>query len=302
PPISRTSNVNSHVGSTATPNARLKGPHSAAMFNNSALRYNGYIGDGVYIEDSPPPQETMFGVSDRPWSQSAREFEPFRHGFDRSPVTQDNRLGSGGHRLGYAQQLPPHAPVLSVNAINPLDDILIFGHDQHNATTIRPEHLQHDPAIARASEHASSTAHNSPSKLDARLPATDPDTLAPWNPQHAAPDAPNAEMYFEPLQAPRYGDHSAGRPMQQAIEFARQPEPGGYFGDTLACSTDVTSASVSSDFPLAHPTWSMPSKAELFNEFATQLSAPRLPYSHSVPAASSPFRTPYDSPTSSSDF
>ena len=60
-------------------------------------------------------------------------------------MTQDNRLGSGGHRLGIAQQLPRHAPVLSVNAINQLDDISIFGHEQCDPT----KHLQYDLVPAR---------------------------------------------------------------------------------------------------------------------------------------------------------
>ncbi|KAL1714914.1 hypothetical protein EV715DRAFT_208622, partial [Schizophyllum commune] len=280
---------------------------SAAMLNDSGVRYSGYIGDGVYIEDSPPPQETMFSVSDRPWSQPARELEPFRcvtQPFLRaSQVTQDSRLGKGGHRLGYAQQLPRHAPLYPVSAISQLDNIFSLGHEQCNPTTVQPEHLQYDLVPARTPEHASSTAHNIPFKLEARLPSSDPDTLAPLGTQYAVLDAPNANMYCEPLQAPRYGEHSAGRPTQRAIEFARQPEPGVCFGDTLNHPADVTAASVRSEDPFAHSTWSMPFEAESsFDEFSAQSHPSPLLYSHSVPAASSPFRTRYDSPMNSLDF
>lgn len=86
-------------------------------------------------------------------------------------------------------------------------------------------------------------------------------------------------MYYEPLQASRYGEHSAGRPTQQAVELARQPGVGAGFGATLDYSTNITSASVSSEDPSAHPMWSMPFEAESSsNDFATQFPAPRLPY------------------------
>ncbi|KAL1686474.1 hypothetical protein GGG16DRAFT_128668 [Schizophyllum commune] len=283
PPNSRASHVNSHAGSTAV--SRLKRPDSAAMFNNSALWYNDHIDDELYNQDSLPPQETMFGVSDRPCSQPVREFEPFRHGFDRSPVTQDNRLGEGGDRLGYAQQLPRHAPLYPVSAISQLHDIFPFGHKQYNSTTVQPEHLQYNPAPARTPEHALPTAHNVPFRLEARLSSSDTDTLAPRGTQYAIPDAPNANMYYEPVQAPPYGEHSAGRPTQQAVELARQPGLGAGFGATLDNSTNITSASVSSGDPSAHPMWSMPFEAESsFNDFATQFHAPRLPYLYTQPA------------------
>ncbi|KAI4523904.1 hypothetical protein K525DRAFT_162008, partial [Schizophyllum commune Loenen D] len=254
-------------------------PHSAAMFDNSAVQYYyGCIDDGVYIEDSLPPQETKFSVSDDPWSQPARKFEPCRDVFDPSSALQNNR-GVDGHRLGYAQQYLQHAPAHPVSAISQLDDIFPLGHEQCNPTTVQPEHLQYDPAPARTPEHASSTAHNTPFGLEARLPSSDTATLRPWNPQHAASDAPNVDMYYEPLQASRYGEHSAGRPTQQAFELARQPgvvEAG--FGATLDYSTNIT------------------------YDFATQFPAPHLPYSYTKPATVSHPRIPYDTPMSSSDF
>ncbi|KAL1758591.1 hypothetical protein FB107DRAFT_206699, partial [Schizophyllum commune] len=276
-------------------------PDPATMFNNSAARYNGYIGDGVYIEDSLPPPDTKSSVSDNPWSQPARKFEPCWDVFDPSFALQKN----GGYRLGCAQQYLQPAPAHPVSATGELDDIFLSGHDQHIARTIRPEHLQYNSALARAPGNASSSADNIPFRLEALLPQASSETvsIASWNPQHAALDAPYVDMYYELLQAPQYGEHSTARPTQQAIELARQPEPGVCFGDTFDQPADVTVASVSSEDPFAHTTRCMPFEAESsFNEFSTQSPPSRLPYSHSVPTASSPFGTRYDSPMNSLDF
>ncbi|KAI5886196.1 uncharacterized protein SCHCODRAFT_02593040 [Schizophyllum commune H4-8] len=280
PPNSRAAHVNSPSGSTAASKATLGWPGSAAMLNNSGIRYNTYTGDsdGVHHQDRPSPQETSFGVIDRPWSQPAREFQPCRHGFDRSSVTQDNRL-IGVSPLALAQRYLQHDLLHPVSATGQLDDIIPFGHDQNNETTIRPEDVQYDPAFARAPEHASITAYNTPLRLEARFPITDTDTPAPWNPHHAA-----ASMYHEPLQALRCEDHCAARPTQQVIEFAGKTTSGADFGDrTLDYST-----SVSSEFPFACATCPMPFEAKSsYNEFATQLPAPQLPCTRPEPAAAS---------------
>ncbi|KAL1700133.1 hypothetical protein EV121DRAFT_214776 [Schizophyllum commune] len=311
PPNSRATHVNAHTGSTAVCHSRLQvgfvptttDTFKPAMFNDSGVRYSGYISDGACTKDSLPPQDSLFDVTGKPWSQPAHDLGSYRHAFDQLSSTQRDDRCSDGEQLGFALQYPQHAPLRPVDATSQLDDIFPFDRNQHNATTSRLEHLQYDPAPACTPEHASLTAHNTPFGLEARLPSSDTATLRPWNPQHAAPDAPNADMYYGPLQASRYGEHSAGRPTQRAIKFARQPEPGVCFGDTLNHPADVTAASVRSEDPFAHSTWSMPFAAESsFEEFSTQSPPSPLLYSHSVPAASSPFRTRYDSPMNSLDF
>ncbi|KAL1730330.1 hypothetical protein EV714DRAFT_210998 [Schizophyllum commune] len=282
PPNSRASHVKSHPGSTATCHFRLRSwpcstPRSGPLKRNSN-DLTRPPSEALFVY-RPPPKETLFDIIDRTWSQLEQEFESCRRGFDRSPVTQDNRPGEGGHRLGYVQQLPRHAPLHPVSAISQLDDIFPLCHEQCIPTTVQPEHLQFDLVPARTPEHASSTTHNIPFRLEARLPSSDTDTLAPWDTQYAVLDALNADMYYESLQAPRYGEHSAGRPTQRAIEFARQPEPGVCFGDTLDHPADVAAASVRSDNPFAHSTWSMPLKAESsFDEFSTQSPPSPSPY------------------------